>query len=178
MHNEIEVLMKTIEELNNVKSVESQSKLVAELENKNTLVIAYQNDIEQKKFELERMDKKIISLQIQMTSLESELEKIKHIASEPRFYPAAEIRSKKKFMVNIRFIRSKIGEYRLEISDLKEKKIYSLEMIEIHLDKTDDDVFTIKWKNKSKNEIFISEYVHLIHENYIKSAMANSSLKK
>lgn len=147
-----------------------------ELSKKNTLIIAYQEDIDQKKKQLEILDKETMDNQLKMINLESELAEANKKASEPKFYPVLEIKSKQRIFTTFRFIQDKNKEYVLETTNGKERKYYSFEEIEIHLHTTKDNIIVIQWKEKEKHFAFETEFSLAIHENYIKCVVANSCL--
>jgi len=172
----IRELTKAVQESKAEGSKFSGAEIRAELSKKDMLIAAYQNDIEQKKIELEKMDSEISKNQFKINNLESTLKDLNKKITEPRFYPAMEIKSKQKTLVNLRFIQDPSKEYILEVSNVKGKRHYSFEDVEVHLHTSKDNYIIVQSKEDNKKETFETEFALAIHENYIHCVLANSHL--
>jgi chromosome segregation ATPase len=169
-------LMKAVQVNKAEGSALSGTEIRAELSKKDMLIAAYQNDIEQKKMELERMDKEIIEGQIKINNLETTLKDLNKKISESRFYPAMEVKSRQKNFVSLRFIQNQNKEYVLEVLTAKGKRQYSFEDVEVHLHTSKDNYVIVESKEDNKKEAFETEFALAIHENYIHCVLANSYL--
>lgn len=176
LNQQVGELGRTVQESKSADVGGSGAELRAELNKRNLLIAAYQNDIEQKKMELEHMDKEVTEAQLKVANLESTLKDLNTKATEPRFYPVTEVKSKQKGPVNFRFVQQPNKEYVLEIWGGKGKKYYSFEAVEVHLHTSKDNYVIVESKNEKKKEMFETEFALAIHENYIHCVLANSYL--